>query len=486
VRLSLLSSLLSVSLFFFFAGCGGNSSTTITPAFTNATLVGAYTLTTSGVNANGPFTLQAVFSMDGKGLISTGSTFYDSTTTGAAGGQAMTGTYLVSGDGSVQIGLDTQIIGSVSLNVVLASPQHGQVVRFENSATASGTLDKQDATAFGQTSIAGTFAFNVKGRDQAGNPRASVGVFTADAAGNILGGLIDTNDNGVLSTNGALTPGAPSELEIVPSLGRGILQFVTPNDGLIAFNAIAVDNNHFKLSGSFPAMVTGDAYRVTDMNVPNAMAFTMAGTSFNNAPVGSSTAYATGGILVTDGAGNFLNTSIRDVNTGGLPGNSNLTGTYFAVGNRVTMELNGTFHMVGYPSSGGMQLLSLENDTIASGVAYAQTGPFSNATASGSYSVSMSGQSTKGEVDAVAQLNSSGPGTLSGSLTLNEAGALTSGFALTTTYSADAIGRGPGTLVTTDSSQNVMFYTVDSSRILFIEFDSKFVVQGMLVKQTVQ
>jgi len=396
----------------------------------------------------------------------------------------LTGTYLVNSDGRVQVNLDTQIIGPVTLNVVLASPEHGQLVRFENAATASGTLDKQDATAFGQTSIAGTFAFNVRGVDQTGNPRASVGVFTSDAAGNILGGTIDTNDNGVISANGAITGGTPSELEILPNLGRGILQFVTPGDGLIAFSAIVIDNNHFKLAGSFPAMVTGDAYRVTDTNVPSSMAFTMAGRSFVNAPSGSTTAFATGGILITDGAGNVLNNSVQDLNTGGLGGTSAQTGSYIVVGNRVTITLNGTFTMVGYPSSGGMQLMSLNSFEVASGAGYAQTGPFSNATASGSYSVSMSGDSTIGEVDGVAQLTSSGAGTLSGALTINEPGTLISATPLTTSYSSDAIGRGPGTLVTAGASQNVMFYAVDSSRILFIEFDNKFVVQGMLVKQT--
>jgi hypothetical protein len=119
-------------------------------------------------------------------------------------------------------------------------------------------------------------------------------------------------------------------------------------------------------------------------------------------------------------------------------------------------------------------------------VAYAQTGPFSNASLSGSYSVGIAGGSTKGEVDAVAQLTSMGEGSFSGSLSQNEAGTLTFNAAVIANYTADASGRGAGTLIVNGNTQHVEFYTVDSSRILFIETDSQVVLQGMLVKQAVQ
>jgi hypothetical protein len=267
-------------------------------------------------------------------------------------------------------------------------------------------------------------------------------------------------------------------MTFLPDLGRGIVQFVTPNEGLVAFSAIAVDSNHFKLASSFPGMVTGDAYRVTDTSVPTSMAYTMQGFFLGSEAV-------EGGIVHTDGAGNILNTSVVDLNTGGLVGGSNPTGTYSVTGNRVTMSLN-AMNLVGYPSSGGMQLLTLDNQRVASGVAYAQTGPFSSAMLSGSYSVGIAGGSTKGEVDAVAQLTSMSNGSLSGSLSQNEAGNLISDAAVVANYVADANGRGEGTLIVNGNTQHVTFYTVDNSRILFIETDSQVVLQGMMVKQSGQ
>lgn len=208
------------------------------------------------------------------------------------------------------------------------------------------------------------------------------------------------------------------------------------------------------------------------------MAFTTAGLS-------GAAAFTTGGILQTDGAGNILNTSQRDVNLGGtiqleIP----VSGTYATVGNRITMSLNGgAINLVGYPSSGGVQLLEVDSNTVAIGVGYQQTGPFSNATATGSYSVSLSGRDGQGEVDGVAQLSVIGNGSLSGVLTLNDGGLLNSSVPLTSIYSADSTGRGGGKLVVPGNTLNVIFYTVDNSRILFMENDNTFVATGTLVRR---
>jgi len=479
VRVRLLSTLLIIPVFFLCIGCGGSSSST-TPAFTNASLTGAYTFTSQGVNATGPFTLAATFAADGHGLISNGHTFYNffnGITTGGFGNQDMTGTYVVSPGGQVVLNLDTQIVGPVTVSVVLTSPQHGQLVRFENAATATGTLDRQEPTAFGQTSIAGTYVFSVQGADSAGLPEASVGVFTVDASGNVIGGTQDINDNGVIRGNSAITAGPASVMELLPDLGRGGVAFVSSTEGLQGFGCVVVNPNHFKLLGN-SGTLAGDAYRVTNTSVPSSLAFTMLG-KFNGSE------FATGGVLETDGAGNILNTSVRDVNLGGIIGSSNFSGTYAATGNRVALSF-GALNLVGYPSSGGMQLLTLDSQTVASGVAYAQTGPFSNASLSGSYSVGISGGTTKGELDAVALLTSMNADSLAGSLSVNEAGTLTSDAAVTATYSTDASGRGAGTLIVNGNTQHVEFYTVDSSRILFIETDKQLVVQGMLVKQSAE
>lgn len=190
--------------------------------------------------------------MDGQGAVLNGHTFYVSTKTGAAGNQELSGTYVVSPSGQISFNLNSQILGAIRFKVVLASPEHGLLVRFENAANSSGTLDKQDATLFSQSFIAGTFAFSVRGTMVlTGNPRASVGLFTADSQGNILSGSMDTNDGGVITTNSPILPGAPSAMGLVPGLGLGFVQFSTA-EGLVAFNCIPVDSTHFKLVSNFP------------------------------------------------------------------------------------------------------------------------------------------------------------------------------------------------------------------------------------------
>lgn len=482
MRARLPLSLVLVSILAMSLGCGGSASSTnpTVPVFTNASLTGAYTFTSQGVNSTGPYSLLATFSADGHGLISNGHTFYASfngITAGSFTNQDMTGSYVVSPAGQVVLTLDTQIVGVLTANVVLTSPAHGELLSFQDAATASGSLDKQGPSAFGQTSIAGTYAFNLHGVDSSGLPEATVGVFTVDASGNIVGGTQDVNDNGVLRTNSAIAAGPTSLMELLPDLGRGIVQFVSSTEGLQGFSCIVVDANHLRLQGP-NGTLAGDAYRVTDTSVPTSMAFTLIGKVSGSEAV-------EGGIVQTDGAGNILGTSIVDLNTGGIIGNSNQTGTYALTGDRVTMSLN-ALNLVGYPSSGGMQLLTLDNQKVATGVAYAQTGPFSSASLSGSYSVGIAGGSTKGEVDAVAQLTTMGGGSLSGLLSQNEAGTLTFNAAVIANYTADASGRGAGTLIVNGNTQHVEFYTVDSSRILFIETDSQVVLQGMLVKQAVQ
>ena len=82
-------------------------------------------------------------------------------------------------------------------------------------------------------------------------------------------------------------------------------------------------------SGGFD-ILTGDAYRVSDTSISGSLAFTLAGMSANGA-------FATGGLLKSDGAGNILNTSLRDTNDGGtVTLSSVLTGTYSIIGNRAS------------------------------------------------------------------------------------------------------------------------------------------------------
>jgi hypothetical protein len=69
---------------------------------------------------------------------------------------------------------------------------------------------------------------------------------------------------------------------------------------------------------------------------------------------------------------------------------------------------------------------------------------------------------------------------------LNNSGTVTAGLALTGSYSFDSSGRSsaaPGVLNTAARSQNVVFYAISSSRVLFVEIDSSVAVGAFAQQQ---
>jgi hypothetical protein len=494
---SFLGSIGILPFLFLLVGCGGSTQTQpqpqppLPPQFTIASLNGNYAFTINGFSSNalavsgvptaGLYSLIGTFVADGLGNLSQGHTFYTVNTLsgigpGSFGNQGFTGTYSVNSDGRGTANLSTDIVGPVVLDFVLVSNQHGQVVRFDNDASPSGTLDKLN-TSLTVANLSGTWAFNMSGTDTAGKPKACVGVFTVDSSGLITSGTMDSNDNGTIQTNVAMQLGPASEVFVVSGLGRGGVQFSTAIDPLQIYLATIVDANHLRLqSGEFD-ILTGDAYRVSGTSISGSFAFTVAGTSANGA-------FATGGILNTDGAGNILN-SLRDTNDGGtVTLNSPLAGTYSISGNRATISLNGgAINLVGYPSTGGIQLLDLDSTTVASGVALAQTGNFSSSTLSGSYGATLSGTGNNHAFGLIAQLNANGSGQFSGALNLNDGGSLARAVNLSGTYAFAPNGRATGVLTTGFGTRNVILYAADSSQALFIETDANQIGQGVLARQ---
>lgn len=294
----------------------------------------------------------------------------------------------------------------------------------------------------------------------------------------ITSGIVDSNDNGTVSANIAMDLGPASSVFAVSGLGRGGVQFSTAVDPLRIYLAAFLDANHLRLqSGEFD-ILTGDAYRVSDTSISGPLAFTLAGTGANGA-------FATGGILNTDGAGNILNDSLRDINDGGaVTLNSALAGTYSIIGNRATFSLNGgAINLVGYPSTGGIQLLDLDPTTLASGVALPQSGIFSNNTLSGHYGATLSGTGNNHQFGLIAEVDADATGQFSGMLNLNDGGSLSRAMSLSGSYAFLTNGRATAVLTTASGTRNVILYAADSSQALFIETDAAQIGQGVLAQQ---
>jgi hypothetical protein len=480
-RLTLVS--ITLALIVALAGCGGGGGTTFggPPAggFTNANFTGTYSFTVVGSNQGGFFTIAGSVAANGSGTITSGTVDINSPgTVGAVANVAATGTYSVKADGRGTANLVTSA-GTFNFDFVILTAQRALVSRFDGNASASGSLDLQTASAFNLATLAGTFAYNLSGVDgPVQNTEVSGGVFTVDAAGDITAGVQDTNDNGGLSTNAALTA-TPLTMS-APVNGRGTLAITTAADGTRHFAYYVISANQIRLieTDNGP-ILTGDAFRQTSTTVSGSFAFTASGTSTHGA-------FAVGGILNTNGAGSILSTSMADSNNGGtLLTNVALSGTYTVAANgRGTMVLNGVTNFAIYPSSGGLQMVEIDAATITNGTAFQQSGTFTNGTITGKYGANTTGLiSPTVEFDDIAQFTADGAGHYTGNLDLNDGGLLSVGLALNGAYTLSATGRATGTMVSSFGTQNVIYYAVNGTHILYIEIDTNTVAVGDIEQQ---
>src|SRR5215831_11823271 len=142
------------------SSCGGSSHTIAGPpqgGFTNASLNGTYAFAISGTNAGGFFTIAGNFQANGSGTIVSGLEDINSQGSGVLTGLAITGTYTVRADGRTNVTL-TSSNGTINLELVLFNTSSGLAIRFQSTASASGSVDLQSSSAFSLPTLAGSFA----------------------------------------------------------------------------------------------------------------------------------------------------------------------------------------------------------------------------------------------------------------------------------------------------------------------------------------
>jgi hypothetical protein len=169
----------------------------------------------------------------------------------------VTGTYTVRADGRGSATLNSSP-GNTTIDFVLVASGHALITRFDSRATGSGTIDQQTTSAFSNTALAGSFAFNLAGIDAIGNPLGVAGNFAADATGNITSGVDDSNDNGGIIPNDPLTGSIP-----VAASGRGTATLNTIR-GALSFAYYVVDSTHLKIVETDASLALGgEAFRQT-------------------------------------------------------------------------------------------------------------------------------------------------------------------------------------------------------------------------------
>jgi len=470
------------------AGCGGSNTLAgrSVGSFTNASLSGNYAFTLSGTNGGGVFAAAGTFQANGNGAIISGTEDINSPgTVGVLLNQPLTGTYAVRPDGR---GTATLTSGSTTFNLdfVLINTSTGLTIRFQNTGTASGTLDLQNSSAFNLPALNGSFAFTVSGADNLAKPDAVAALIALDTSGDITSGVVDENDNGIITLANTVT--ATAAALSTPVNSRSTFTVPTASLGTLHFAVYIVDANHLKLVETDPGFpLAGEAFRQSATAVSGSFAFTSAGAGL----AGGNGAFVSGGILNTDGAGNILGTSVVDVDNGGaVVANALTTGTYTVIvtttGGRGTLTIAGAggLHFVFYPSTGGLLLLGTDTNSVSTGTAFQQTGtPFSTPSINGAFGLNFSGANSGGEVDAIAQFTANGSGSLTGALDLNSGGVLSANLALTGTYSAGANGRGTATLNSAAGPVNIVFFMASTSRVVFIESDPFQVSSGIFLHQ---
>ncbi|HKV79467.1 MAG TPA: hypothetical protein VJP02_15065 [Candidatus Sulfotelmatobacter sp.] len=509
------------------AGCGsGNSNPIVTPppsgGFSNSILTGNYVFSVTGTASSSDFvTIMGTFTADGKGNITAGVLDQNSTASkGLILDTITSGTYTVGTDGrptgspNIPTGLitvQTQNSGPFAFDYVLTSSTHGLVTQFETFGSASGSLDLQANVT--QADVSGrSYAFNLTGSSGLGSdvcgfsavsgvptPFATVGAFTLDANGNVVSGTQDFNNNCISSgsTNVAMTGG---KIDLTTFPGTAALTTGTGTSAITyTFDVYPIDATHLKfIEIDAQPMLVGDAFTQSSSIPAGNNVFTMAGFDVASNVGGPFTA---AGIFHFDSNGNILSDSVEDINDAGLPGQfGSVTGgsaitaisTPFTAGRTeitfVTGFVNGNDGIAcssncifaAYPSSGGLQMLEIDDGGMTNGIAYAQS---ASTFASGEgYGMNLGGVTPNSAEDDIAEFTNNN-GAFTGIIDVNDQGNTSFKNSFSANYAADTAVSGRGTVTPTKNGYLLTTYVVDSSTAVAVSIDPNFVALGALVKQ---
>jgi hypothetical protein len=487
----------------FLVGCGSSSPSATPPptgGFTNSSLNGTYAFSTAGLDGGNEYIAFAgVFTANGSGQITGGTLdvvdpeFSPPVTTGMTitGGSYNVGVDGRPSSGSGLLNLATSS-GTFPFDFVVSSSGGGLITYFDNgnfAGTGSGSYALQSTVA--QSNVdSQSYTFNVAGLNTGGTAFAMAGSFTLDASGNVSAGVVDVNNSNIAtctSTGCGMSAGALNLAE-TPCIFGFSSTAISP-----CFDVFPVDATHLKFIETDDAFfTTGDAYTQSTSVPAGNNVFALAGLDLSAG--GPFTAV---GLLVTDGGGNITSSSTEDINdayagTNGTP-IVGYTGTYSTVtGGRATMTLNGFDNGLNglgcgncqfaiYPSTGGMQIIEIDNAGFTTGTSYQQASSPTFASGAG-YGMNIAGsnifESSEIEEDDIAEFTNTS-GTLTGLIDFNDQGSTTfnpnGGYSAS--YAADSSGIAGRGIVTSgnNNSYDMATYVVDSSTAFGTVIDSDIV-----------
>jgi hypothetical protein len=482
-RVFLFSSLLLISI--AMVGCGGGSGSGfhLGSGSNNSLLKGQYAFAYSGEsNGSGFVTAAGSFTADGNGNMTAGmmDIVIFGSNSAAHSNANFTGTYVVGSDNRGNAVLKG-VPGCGTWQFTLTGSSHGLMSCFglgtDPVVTASGAMDAQNSAAFTTASLSGKYVLGFGGVGATGGVMAMAGQCTMDGSGHITTGELDINDSlSVLHpTNlvGTYSVGA--------SNGRGTAQ-ITSTFGTQNFAFYVVNANDIKfMETDVQPTVSGEVLSQASapFNLNGSYAFILGGVD------GGLHAQAAGGIVTANGTGtlNPNGAGVMDVNdnaiavTVGLP----LAPTAYSFNNtgRGTAFF-GNVNIALYPAANGtINLVEIDGNNVMSGTALAQSGtPLGVSALSGNYALNFTGTNfiVGNEEDVTGLLSSSGNGSVSGILDINNFGNITQGVGiLPSTYTPGSVagisGYGNGSINTSSGNFNMQVYQVNSKTVLLLDVD---------------
>jgi hypothetical protein len=472
------------------------SATVTISGYATSSFQGRFAFSLAGRNASGAFFRAGSFSADGAGNLSGGLEDIHDASGVTTSPISFVGTYTLTDDGRGTMQFSDGRTPD-SFRFVVVNNHQLQIIGFDDTGTATGQADLQDIAAFGISSLFGTYVFDFVGVDSSSKLLSQVGQFTADGAGGITNGLVDVNDDGVVtpatpnlpfSGSYMADPNAPNTLN---SNGRGKATLHLPGGDRNFFFYI-VSRGSAKFVGIDPQTEAGVVTGVTTQQTPNAtfdltslngnFAFLLAGSG----PAGP---IATAGSFSADGNGH-LTTGVVDENVNGaatpnLPFLS--AGTYTVASNgRGTATFttaSRAYTLVFYLGATGSAVFQETDSNIASDGFFAQQQ--SGASIQSSYALDSSGLSGSSAQVLIGQLRADGAGAISsGTIDINTAGTLTPSEAVTGAYTAlSSNGRGTVTLNPSTDNRNFAVYVVNSNQVIVLGIDSGRLAAGALFRR---
>jgi len=508
----------------FAAACSSNNAPSVPPpvtgGFSNADLKGTYAFSMSGTDAGANFgafiARVGSFTADGNGNIT--AALEDVTDAGSLPQmvQFTAGSYSIQANGRGTLTL-VSATGGLQMSIALNSENAGVMIQIDLNATSSGSFTRQTPAAFTQTAIAGAYAFDISGTISgttaaAGGPSSVVGQIITNGAGNVQGGLFDSNDAGSLLSAQVISAGGTYQMDPANGavFGRGTIAF-----GSSSFVFYIVDGTRFKLienDGQFATF--GDALQQSatvatqNSGFNGDFTFVIGGSSV----LGTAGPITRGAAFTADGNGNVGSIALDDNNDGShkaITGSTTITNAIYDVdtanagSGRGTMSFTassnpnlGNFSYVFYlisPTQAFIQDTS--TGVIGDGTLFAQTGPFTSAGLAGNFVFNWSGinlGSTANltfEEDFVGQHALSSTGAIAGTIDFVELGSSSQhnpaflNQALTGTLVLNGNGTGSNDYtVTTGTSPQTTFhfkaYIANPDLILLVGADDNRTIAG--------